>query len=562
MQTEKRYPDPLMKREKAVCLDGEWDFFTDGKAYKIKVPYCPESEASGLKLGNGVEKCVYRLKFALPAELQGEERILVRFGAVCHRAEVYLNGVRLGGHSGGYTPFALETGGALKRDGENELEVRVENDPKANVPSGKQTSKGHSYGCFYTRTTGIWQSVWLESVPESRIDYVRFYPDAAHGKVTVEVGVTGQGCVDGKIFYEGKEMGGFSAETSHRAKAEIALAEKHLWELGKGRLYDVRLKFGKDEVRTYFGLRDVRYDGYKFLLNGKSVFQRLVLDQGYYPDGIYTPGDRSAFEKDIRLSMEYGFNGARLHQKVFDPEFLYLCDKLGYMVWGEYPSWGMEYYDLDGLGTFVGEWREAVERDFNHPSIVTWCPLNEVWNDLDKTEKTRDARFVESVYAVTKLLDPTRPCVDVSGGCHGRYTDVADFHCYDKYDELKEKMQAAEAGNPDFYMMYQPGEDVGYKGGPLNLSEFGGIRLGKEEEGAWGYNTLGDEESFVSDYEKKAEFLLSCEKLSGYCYTQLYDVEQEENGLVMYERKAKLSEEGIRRIREANAAPAAIEGED
>ena len=155
MQTEKRYPDPLMKREKAVCLDGEWDFFTDGKAYKIKVPYCPESEASGLKLGNGVEKCVYRLKFALPAKLQGEERILVRFGAVCHRAEVYLNGVRLGGHSGGYTPFALETGSALKRDGENELEVRVENDPKANVPSGKQTSKGHSYGCFYTRTTGI-----------------------------------------------------------------------------------------------------------------------------------------------------------------------------------------------------------------------------------------------------------------------------------------------------------------------------------------------------------------------------------------------------------------------
>lgn len=558
--SEKKYPDPQMRREKFVCLDGEWDFAAGDWSGKIRVPYCPESKASGVEKKD-VTACVYRRKFVLPEELRGEERLVLKFGAVNYRAEVFLNGVRLGGHAGGYTPFSLDTEGALSRDGENELEVRVENDPAGNVPQGKQTKKGHSYGCFYTRSTGIWQSVWLESIPKERIDGVRFYPDAAAGRVKISLTVTGKGTAEGEIFYGGKKAGAFFVETDHRAESEVVLSEKHLWELGRGRLYDVVLRFGKDEVRTYFGLRDVRYEGYKFLLNGKSVFQRLVLDQGYYPEGIYTPDD-GGFERDIRLSMEYGFNGARLHQKLFDPEFLYLCDKAGYMVWGEFASWGMEYYDLDGLGTFLGEWREAVERDFNHPSIVTWCPLNETWNDLDKTEKTRDVRFVEAVYQVTKVLDPTRPCVDVSGGCHGRYTDVADFHCYDKYDELKAKTEAAEAGKPDFFMMYQPGEGIGYGGEPLNLSEFGGIRLGREEEGAWGYNTLGDEESFVGDYEKKAKFLLSCKKLSGYCYTQLYDVEQEENGLLTYARKAKFSAEGIRRIREANAAPAAIEEND
>lgn len=556
---EKRYPDPQMRREKFICLDGEWEFWANEKTYKIKVPFCPESEASGVGIKNGLEKCVYRRKFVLSEEFRKEERILIRFGAVNYRADIYLNEKYLGGHSGGYTPFDLDTEEALDREGENVLEVRVENDPKANVPSGKQTSKGYSYGCFYTRTTGIWQSVWLESVPKERIDYIRFYPDTANGKVIIEAGVTGKGEFGCEIFYEGRKTGAFFVEAEHRVKAEVTLSEKQLWEVGNGRLYDVVLKFGRDEVKTYFGLRDVKYENYKFLLNGTPVFQRFVLDQGYYQDGIYTPGDYGVFAEDIHLAMEYGFNGARLHQKVFDPQYLYLCDKSGYLVWGEYPSWGMEYYDLDGLGRFIGEWREAVERDFNHPSIVTWCPLNEVWNDLDKPEKTRDVRFVEAIYEVTKILDPTRPCVDVSGGCHGKYTDIADFHCYDSYEKLTEKVKKAMEGKPAFSMMYQPGEAICYKGEPLNLSEFGGIRLGREDERSWGYNTIADEESFVNDYEKKVKFLLSCGKLSGYCYTQLYDVEQEENGLVTYERKTKLSKEGIARIRRANMAPAEIE---
>lgn len=555
------HPEPQLRRDKFFLLDGEWEISFGGKTDKIRVPYCPESELSGLALANGVTDCLYRRTFVLPDFLRGEERIVLRFGAVNHSAEVTLNGVRLGGHAGGYTPFSLDAGTALNREGENVLTVSVHNDLRENVPSGKQTPKEKSFGCFYTRATGIWQSVWLESVPVRHIDYVRFYPDAERGTVGVEAGVTGKGAFEAEIFYEGKRVAAFSAETNDRLRTRLTLSEKHLWEPGQGRLYDVVLRFGQDTVHSYFGLRDVRYEGDRFLLNGRSVFQRLVLDQGYYPRGVYTPETEGDFERDIRAAMELGFNGARLHQKLFSPRYLYLCDRLGFLVWGEYASWGVEYYDLDALGTFVAEWREAMERDFNHPSIVTWCPLNEAWNDLARPEKSRDARFVETVYAMTKIFDPTRPCVDVSGGCHGRWTDVADFHCYDKFDDLKEKMLAAMRGQPEFYMMYCPGEEIGYAGGPLNLSEFGGIRLGAGEGDSWGYNTIEGEEAFVADYERKVRFLLGCKRLSGFCYTQLYDVEQEENGLLTYGRRPKLSAEGMRRIREANLAPAAIEDE-
>ena len=359
-----------------------------------------------------------------------------------------------------------------------------------------------------------------------------------------------------EIEYGGKAVGGCAGKVVHKRLFEAELSEKHLWEAGKGRLYGVRLQFEGDTVYSYFGLRDVRYEGKTFLLNGKPLFQRLVLDQGYYEKGIYTPEKEECFAEDIRLAREAGFNGARLHQKLFDPRYLFECDRTGFIVWGEYPSWGMEYHDLAGLGAFLGEWREAMERDFNRPSVITWCPLNEVWDDLDDARLGRDVRFVDAVYSFTKALDPTRPCVDVSGGTHGNRTDVADFHCYDVFEKLKERMEGAFRGQFDFMQMYREGEGIGYKGEPLNLSEFGGVSVGGD---GWGYETAGSEEQFVADYERTVRYLLSCGQLSGFCYTQLYDVEQEQNGLYTYGRKPKFSEEGMRRIRAANEAPAAIE---
>lgn len=549
------HPEPQFARENFVSLDGEWQVALNGGAPRtVRVPYCIESELSGIGEKALITDLVYTRTFRLPEAMRGG-RVFLHFGAVDHTAEVFVNGSPAGRHSGGYTPFAFDVTDFL-RDGENALEVRVHDDVRENFPSGKQTKRDASYGCFYTRTTGIWQSVWLEAVPEQYLCAVRFFPDASAGKVGIEVTVRTEGEFSAEIEYGGKAVGGCAGKVVHKRLFEAELSEKHLWEAGKGRLYGVRLQFEGDTVYSYFGLRDVRYEGKTFQLNGKPLFQRLVLDQGYYEKGIYTPEKEECFAEDIRLAKEAGFNGARLHQKLFDPRYLFECDRTGFIVWGEYPSWGMEYHDLAGLGAFLGEWREAMERDFNRPSIITWCPLNEVWDDLDDARLGRDVRFVDAVYSFTKALDPTRPCVDVSGGTHGNRTDVADFHCYDVFEKLKERMEGAFRGQFDFMQMYREGEGIGYKGEPLNLSEFGGVSVGGD---GWGYETAGSEEQFVADYERTVRYLLSCGQLSGFCYTQLYDVEQEQNGLYTYGRKPKFSEEGMRRIRAANEAPAAIE---
>lgn len=353
-------------------------------------------------------------------------------------------------------------------------------------------------------------------------------------------------------------MGAFGGKIRRMAHFETALAEKHLWEVGKGRPYTVRLRYGKDEVYTYFGLRDTKFDGMKYLLNGKSVFQRLVLDQGFYPKGVYTPETDRDFAEDIQRAVSLGFNGARLHQKTFDPRYLYESDRAGFLVWGEFASWGTDYTDLSRFGGYADQWREAVERDFNHPSIIVWCPLNEVWGE-------RDRRFIDGLYEFTKALDPTRPCVDVSGGVHGSKTDIFDFHCYDPFDKFKELTDKALCGKIEYPNMFADYEAGGaYRGEPLNMSEFGGTAfskaaVAKQGEGAWGYTVETDEEKFVANYERFAAYLLNCDKLSGFCYTQLYDVEQEQNGLICYDRSEKFSREGMERIRRANSAQAAIE---
>ena len=230
--------------------------------------------------------------------------------------------------------------------------------------------------------------------------------------------------------------------------------------------------------------------------------------------------------------------------------------------------WGVDYSDLTKFGQFVNEWRETIERDLNHPSIVVWCPLNETWGELDDASKTRDVRFVDGVYAITKILDPTRPCVDVSGGMHGTKTDIADYHCYDGYEKLKQRLDKAKRGEMDFLNMYLKGEGNGYAGEAQHLSEFGGVSFGGtrieqtqcvQETAAWGYEAVSDEREFIENYERVAQLVLGYENLSGFCYTQLYDIEQEQNGLYAYDRKPKFSAEGMRRIRESNAFVAACE---
>lgn len=562
------YPNPQFQRNSYVCLNGEWEFeirkngdkMNTSLSSKIEVPFCPESKLSGIHNTEFITDCIYSREIEVRnADLEG--RLVLHFGAVDYKAEVYVNGVKAGAHTGGYTAFEIEIASFVKV-GKNRITVAVHDDIAENVPSGKQSRKKESSGCFYSRITGIWQTVWLERTPKEYIKSVKFYPDIVNCSVRAELITEGNAHTEIAVLYNGKEVGRANGNGYYRHSYEIALSEKHLWELGQGRLYDVIIKFGDDEVKSYFGLREVKYEGQKFLLNGKNVFQRLVLDQGYYPDGLYTASSLEEIKNDIRLGLSLGFNGARLHQKVFEQRFLYECDRAGYMVWGEYASWGVAYEDLDALGTFTAEWAETVEQYFNHPSIVTWCPLNETWSNLDDEGKVRDIRFVESIYHLTKTLDCTRPCVDVSGGYHGRYTDLFDFHCYHTPGEISEYIAAIEKRDElimNTVYAEHPESDTVYRSGiPLNASEYGGVAYVTGDNG-WGYRTKCSEDEFVNDYIGATEQFLACGKISGYCYTQLYDVEQEQNGLYTYDRKPKLSEKAMQKIAECNRAAAAIE---
>lgn len=576
------FPDPQRRRKNWQCLNGTWEFEIDNEkdgffrgllyhklASTIEVPFSPESELSGVQHTDFIRACWYRRTFTVPVQNR-KGRIALCFGAVDFEAKVYVNGTFVGGHRGGYTPFSFDITEWADRE-ENEVVVYVEDDVSANLPSGKQSPKRESFGCFYTRTTGIWQSVYLEFTPAEYIRSFRFYPDAERGRVEIETVTVGKGKIRAEVFYDGRLVGQAEANEYFKNRLGIALSEKHLWEAGRGGLYDVRLIFGEDIVESYFGLRSAEYREGKFLLNGKSVFQRFALAQGYYPAGVYTPASVSEMEKDIDIATEFGFNGLRLHQKVFDPYFLYLCDKRGIMVWGEFPGWGVRYSDLEGLGEFLTEWREVLERDFNRPSIITWCPLNETWEDLDDSGKTRDVRFVDIVYDFTKKLDPTRPCIDVSGGYHGKNTDLFDYHDYGNIEGLTAVIEKLEREN-ELYVdkLYAKGERRFYRDGEaVNLSEYGGMTIGDNvkteitdcvrETNAWGYDTSPSEQVFTEKYIEMTRRIADCKKISGCCYTQLYDVEQEQNGLVTYDRRHKLSEENRKKIAECNRRKAAIE---
>ena len=339
------HPNPQFERENYDCLNGPWEF-SYGNVHgrenvalndlTIEVPFCPESELSGIHNTDFITDCVYSREIEVrESDLDG--RLVLHFGAVDYKAEVYVNGIKAGEHEGGYTAFETEITPFVKV-GKNRITVAVHDDITENVPSGKQSRKRESFGCFYTRVTGIWQTVWLERTPKAYVKSVKFYPNIINGSVKVELITEGKAATSITVYCDGKVMGKAEGEGYYRHEYAIKLSEKHLWGIGRGEIYDVEIKFGADAVKSYFGLRSVEYANGKFLLNGKSVFQRLVLDQGFYPDGIWTAPSDEALRHDIELSMAAGFNGARLHQKVFEERFFYWADKLGYLTWNEYPS--------------------------------------------------------------------------------------------------------------------------------------------------------------------------------------------------------------------------------
>jgi len=560
------HPKPQFERADWLNLNGEWDFefdfgnskkdagIIDKKEWgsKIIVPFCPESKLSGIEYTDFIPAVWYRKTVNITADhLKG--RVILHFGAVDYDSTIYINGKTAGNHKGGYASFKFDITEYLC-EGENTIIVNAVDDVRSNfVPRGKQCEELKSRGCDYTRTTGIWQTVWLEFVPVSYIKSFKIFPDYINGSVTISAVVEGNGEFTASASYEGKKMGSFTKNAKSTVTGEIKLDEIHLWEVGCGRLYDLELTFGKDKAKSYFGLRNVELDDYKFLINGKSVFQRLVLDQGFYSEGIYTAPTDKDLENDIKISLAVGFNGARLHQKVFEERFLYHCDRLGYIVWGEYGNWGLDHSNPAALGAMLPEWCECVERDFNHPSIIGWCPFNETW---DFAGRRQNDNVISTIYKVTKHMDETRPCIDTSGNFH-TITDIFDVHDYEQdYKIFKENYDKLMTEG----ILYErfPDRQMYSSKGCAWVSEYGGLQWSKGDRGdAWGYgNAPKTEEEFIERYAGLTDALLDNYRMFGFCYTQLYDIEQEQNGLYYYDRTPKFDPEIFRKI---NSRKAAIE---
>ena len=412
--------------------------------------------------------------------------MFLRFGAVDYDCEVWVNGQSVGTHRGGYSSFGFDVTEALK-PGENTVTVCAEDDTRDPMqPSGKQSGKYESHGCFYTRTTGIWQTVWLEWMNESHFDQVRLTPDAANGEIHIRAKIAGgKGCtMRAATAYKDDYTGTAEVRVNDGwAEATVKLTKIFLWNVGDGKLYDLQLQLMKDgepvdSLSSYFGLRSVGFDGMKFLVNGKPVFQRLVLDQGFYPDGIYTAPTDADLRRDIELSMAMGFNGARLHEKVFEARYLYWADRLGYLCWGEMANWGLDHSNIAALSAFEREWLEVVARDYSAPSIIGWCPFNETW-DVDGRPQNDDV--LRMIYRVTKALDGTRPVIDTSGNFHVE-TDIFDIHDYEQ--DPAEFARRYGAGTEPIYERF-PDRQKRAPGQPVFVSEYGGIRWTDDNSG-WG----------------------------------------------------------------------------
>ena len=569
------YPRPQLVRDRWINLNGTWEFEMDfGRSGKdrevyrsenlkerILVPFCPESRLSGIAYTDFIPAVWYRRGFVLPDSWAGN-RILIHFGAVDYQTEVWINGISAGTHRGGYSSFSFDITEQVK-SGENAVTVYAEDDPRSGLqPRGKQRAEHHFIhaGCDYTRTTGIWQTVWLECVPQQYISALKMIPDPENRCIHIESKIKGNAdglLLEAEALFEGRHAGGSTAVIAGGiANLTVSLEEVHLWEPGKPALYDLNLTVRKGEdridlIKSYFGLRSVSTGDHAVAINGRPVFQRLVLDQGFYPDGIYTAPTDEDLKKDIGISMGLGFNGARLHQKIFEPRFLYWADKLGYLVWGEYASWGLDITTSMGLERFLPEWMETMERDYNHPSIIGWCPFNETW---DNRGTRQDDEVLRIAWQVTKSMDPSRPVIDTSGNFHVK-TDIFDIHDYDQDPEsLRAKLEPMRTGE-GIYVTFPDRQK--YEDQPYFVSEYGGIWWKPGDKQGWGYGTRPvSEKEFLERYRGLTEALLEHPRICAFCYTQLYDVEQEVNGLYTYDRKPKFDPEIIKAV---NSQKAAIE---
>jgi beta-galactosidase/beta-glucuronidase len=575
--TKHGYPRPQLERAEWTCLNGPWEFALDPEARwrvpeqvewnaTIEVPFAPETPASGIGFTGYFRACWYRRTFERP-DLSSNHRLILHFGAIDYSARVWVNGRLATEHDGGYTPFCIDVTELLTAEGPQSVCVRAFDDPADLAkPRGKQDWQLKPHSIWYPRTTGIWQTVWMERVPSTYIERVRFTPALERWEIGVE-GFLGGDRRDGlrltvKLNYREQLIADDTytvvAGEVHR---QIRFSDpgiddyrnELLWTPGTPNLIEVEMKLWSgrgaliDQARSYTALRSIGVQGDRVVLNGRPYPLRMVLDQGYWPETGITAPDDEALRRDVELAKDMGFNGVRKHQKIEDPRYLYWADVLGLLVWEEMPS----PYRFTRLAVerLTREWVKVIERDASHPCIIAWVPFNESWGVPDLPDSPSQRHWVEGIYHLTRTLDPTRPVVG-NDGWESVATDIIGIHDYDHDSERIARRYGAEEGLPKLFKRERPGgrlllvSEEAHTGQPIMLTEFGGVAF-SSEEGTWGYTRSETQEAFADQVMELISVVRSLNVLAGFCYTQFSDTYQEANGLLWADRRPKFPIEDI-----------------
>ncbi len=572
MSRREEYPRPDFVRQQWMNLNGTWDFYVQGQKREIQVPFVCQSALSGIGERIREDQVVYERTFRIPGDWKGKE-ILLNFGAVDYSCRVLVNGRLAGEHRGGQTPFSFNITQLLE-GGEEHLRVEV-TDPLEDekIARGKQFWKETSQFIWYTPSTGIWQSVWLEPVEKAGFQWVHFTPDIDEGTVRIDYRLRGHAASSARVVIvitRGEEQIVRSTVECSGQEQTVTLdvfQKKALngsfhftgayWSPEEPNLYDVAMSLEEEErvwdhVRSYFGMRKIEVRGGKLYLNHRPYYQKLVLDQGYWKESLVTAPSDEAYQEDIRKAKTMGFNGCRKHEKAEDPRFLYWADRMGFLVWGAMASFWV--YTPQAAAAFMREWADVIHRDYNHPCIVVWGMLNESWGVPHIGSDCRQQAFAKALYHMAHSLDSTRLVIS-NDGWETVDTDICAFHSYKHGEEgdmrqqelFAKSLKSAETMGEIVEKPLFAG-DTPYCGQPIVLSEFGGISISEEEEG-WGYTSVG-KNRFLEVYRRILRAVYASDILSGFCYTQLADIEQEINGLLTESHTYKFPPEKIREIME------------
>ncbi len=582
----KDYPRPQFVRNNWENMNGQWDFAFDDHNVgekegwyrgftaqaKITVPYAYECPASGIGDVNKHENVWYSRTITADSSKLTENCYMLHFEGCDYVTKVWVNGQYVGSHQGGYARFSFDLTNVLK-DGENLLVVKVEDSYDMQQIRGKQRWMDEPYLCFYFPTTGIWKTVWSEYAPNVRLDYVKMTPNLDEASLDVEytLHIPTDVCkhdisIEAEVWMGDEFINRVCvAPTAGPAKARINLcvndtraygSSVKLWRPGQPYLYDITFTVRRkdrvtDQIGSYFAMREIRISGNEVQLNGRALYQRLILDQGYWKDTHLTPPSEEALIEDIDKILAMGYNGLRKHQKTEDERFLYWCDVKGVLVWCEAPS-TYQFSDT-AVSNFAKEWMEIVKQNYNHPSIITWTPFNESWGIIQIRTARREQHFTEGIYHLTKSFDPYRPVI-VNDGWEHTVSDILTLHDYEPDGEkLWENYMANKddllAGNTSFCGLKKAFADgYSYRGQPVMISEYGGIAFTGDDSG-WGYgDKVCDKEAFLERFALVTDAVGQIPYMCGYCYTQVTDVQQEVNGLMDIERNFKIEPEKIREV--------------